>query len=127
MQIREVNRVVDETVAAMPHPIRAALGEVAFVTAEGPRDRLVLRLVSRLGLPELEVHSDARGLFVGLPPELPYEEDEDDVADIQPPAGIVFLFAGNLADRSEVEIVLCHEVGHALGMDEDEVEALGLV
>lgn len=111
----------------MPDSLRAALGEVAFITAAKPRDRVVRKYVARFGLRGLDLHDDARGLFVGIGMELPYDEDEDDVADIQPPAGIVFLFADNLSDEEEVETVLCHEVGHALGMDEDEVEALGLV
>lgn len=63
-----------------------------------------------------------RGLYVGT--QLSDEDDEGDEA--SEPEGTIYLCASNLADHDDAEQVFLHELGHALGLSEVEVEALGL-
>lgn len=75
------------------------------------------------------IPNDAKGVFIGQPVEFadPDEEQDQDSFTIAAPAeGVIALISGNLQKREEVPIVLLHEIGHALDMDEDEVKALGL-
>ena len=60
-------------------------------------------------------------MFVG---EFPDSVDEDQPSD--PPHGVIFLVATNITNKNEAMQVLMHEVGHALGLDEQEVAALDL-
>ncbi|MCE9615347.1 MAG: metallopeptidase family protein [Lentisphaerae bacterium] len=71
---------------------------------------------------------DLMGLFVGIP----FPEMESGVIDV--PAQI-FLFLRNIWDegegverryREEVRTTYLHEVGHYLGLEEDDLEARGL-
>jgi len=76
----------------------------------------------------MAVPPDTLGLFVG--PTLA-ESAEDPGAELPP---VIFLFQRNIergcasADdlRREIRITLYHEIGHRLGLDEREVDALGL-
>lgn len=44
----------------------------------------------------------------------------------RPPPTVIYVFAGNVFDALDVRRVVWHELAHALGLDEDDVEALGL-
>ena len=76
----------------------------------------------------IAVPPDTLGLFVG--PTLA-ESAEELSAELPP---MIFLFQRNIergcATREdlgrEIRITLYHEIGHRLGLDEDEVDALGL-
>jgi len=77
-------------------------------------------LVRDLGLPE-----DFRGVYDGTTIE-GVDEDAGEDAPAPPPTGTIYLNAANLRTPEDVSVTLYHEVGHALGLDEDEVAALNL-
>jgi len=106
---------------ALPPEFRRALEETAVVIDPMPTAQVV-------GAPESGHPPDILGLFVG--PVL--SERAHSAPDELPPT--IFLFQRNLerAARSKGELVreirttLYHELGHALGFDEEGVDALGL-
>lgn len=76
----------------------------------------------------MAVPPDTLGLFVGPTLE---ESAEDHGAELPP---VIFIFQRNIERgcatqeelRREIRITLYHEIGHRLGLDEHEVDALGL-
>ncbi len=106
----EVQRVLDR----LPEAVRAAAGECLVCYEDAGND------------PELE--EDLLGLFEGLNRLDPEPGSAADLPRIR-------LFLDNLYDyagsdeheyRMEVRITYLHELGHYLGWDEEQVEALGL-
>ncbi len=107
---------VEATLAGLPAPLREQARKLP-VTFEG---------VPNAGLQADGIAPDTLGLFVG-----PDFSVEDDVP--MPPQ--IILFLGNLWDfaegdenifREEVATTLLHELGHYLGLDEDELTGRGL-
>jgi len=106
---------IEKTRSELPAPLRDALSEVAMVLEEFPS-------------PEHEadgVESDQLGLFEG--------SDATDPASPQMPR--IVLWLGNLWDlaeaeedayREEVRVTFLHELGHYLGLDEDDLTERGL-
>lgn len=115
----EFDAIVEETLERLPDMFRRAIAHMRIVREPTPAPELAE------GAP-LDTPPDALGLFVG-----PTIHDVDGEAEL--PATI-YLFRRNLerlvgdagALGREVRITLLHEIGHALGLDEDEVAAMGL-
>lgn len=109
---------VAQTVARLPVPLRERARNLPLTYESYPS-------------PELEedgVEPDTLGLFVGEP----WAEIGSTAA---PLPGQIILFLGNLRDyaadqevafREEVRTTYLHELGHYLGLDEDELTARGL-
>jgi predicted Zn-dependent protease with MMP-like domain len=107
---------VETVLAALPAPLT------------GPA-RQVPVLFERLPDPELQksgIEADTLGLFTG--PELAHEGDEP-----MPPQIILFLEnlwdeaeGDELAFRNEVRITYLHELGHYLGLNEEDLFKRGL-
>jgi predicted Zn-dependent protease with MMP-like domain len=112
--IPEVRDAAIEALTSLDADIQAALVDVEIHIVMFPQD-------AACDLATTPPH-DAQGVYVGTVLE-GVDEDEDKVPG---PAGTVYLFATNLADVDDVHLALWHELGHALGLDEDEVEGLGL-
>lgn len=63
----------------------------------------------------------AKGAFVAEEID-PYDEDQVP-GEIR---GVLYVFSAHQANEEDVRTTVLHEVGHALGLDEYDVEALGL-
>ena len=102
MNSAEVENIAAECLAALDDSVIAALANVT---------------ISVLPKPEMQ------GMFEGTVSQ-PSTDDED--SSVEPPSGDIILFASNLNTPREVQTVLYHEIGHALGLDEDDVAELEL-
>ena len=110
---------LDEANARLPEMIPHALDGVRIVREPTPSHELAEAA-------PLDTPPDALGFFHGRT-----IHDEELSGELPP---TVYLFRRNLeriaADRGElsheIRITLLHEIGHALGLDEDEVAAMGL-
>ncbi len=116
--VRRAREVVDATSSALPDGLRDRSRDVALACEPEPGPDIVAD-----GWPE-----DLLGLFVGDPFGVP-ESERGPI----PPR--IFLYLDNLWDfaggddgafREEVRITYLHELGHYLGLDEDEIEERGL-
>jgi predicted Zn-dependent protease with MMP-like domain len=105
----------------LPPEFRRALEEIAVVIDPMPTAEIV-------GAPGSGHPPDILGLFAGPP------LGERGVRDLPELPPTIFLFQRNLERasrdagelREEIRTTLYHELGHALGFDEDGVEELGL-
>ncbi|MEI8353327.1 MAG: metallopeptidase family protein [Lentisphaerota bacterium] len=111
-------RVVSDVRGALPDDLRAAADEVPVIIEERPG-----RVLRDAGLPD-----DLLGIF-----DAPAYADTLTDTDLRPPA--IRLFIRNLRDeadddpevfREEVRVTYLHELGHLLGLDEDDLDARGL-
>ena len=118
----EFQAVVQEATGALPPAYRAQLRRARVITEPMPFAELVLPEDPGATPPDL------LGLFVG--PTI-HDLAEDASATLPP---TVYLFQRNLERRArdreelrgEIHVTLFHELGHLLGLDEEEVDALGL-
>lgn len=117
----ELDTIVTDALAALPPRIQAAVADVPILVEEYP-DEDLLREFDPPASPEL------LGVFTGTS----HAERAGRASGSLP--GTVRVFRRNLehmaGDRAELvdelKVTLLHEIGHALGMDEEELEALGL-
>jgi predicted Zn-dependent protease with MMP-like domain len=109
---------LESTLAALPAPLRARAQELP-VTFERRPNRAQLRD---------GIEPDTLGLFIG-----PEFADEEHATLPLPPQ--IILFLENIWDqaeadesrfRDEVHTTLLHELGHYLGLDEDDLTERGL-
>lgn len=116
----EFGEVVDEAIGRLPEPFQDALEEIPVLVDAVPSAELAS------GDP-VETPPDLLGLFLG-PSRLDGAGDGPEL----PPS--IHLFQRNLErvalDREElvgeIRVTLYHELGHALGFDEDGVDGMGL-
>jgi predicted Zn-dependent protease with MMP-like domain len=121
MEDAAFDALVEESLAEPPPRVREHLDEIPVLIESIP-DRSMLT-AERPPLPP-----DILGLFVGRH----LMERRHDDAPTSP--GAIYLFRRNLlriaADREElareVRVTVQHEVGHLLGLDEDDLESWGL-
>jgi len=117
----EFDDVVERSVRELPAAVRKELDEIPVMIEPLPR-REVLE-----GEGDDPLEPDILGLFVG---RHLLERTHQDI----PTTGAIFLFRRNLLracrDREELEkeirVTVQHEVGHLLGLDEDELDQWGL-
>ncbi|MFV8749764.1 metallopeptidase family protein [Nannocystaceae bacterium ST9] len=112
-----IEQTAEQVIAGVPEQFRDALRGVPIVLEPRPHRDLVAEGFDPRSL----------GLFEGL--EHANQAGGDHVA----PTRIVLFHANLLADypdpedlAEEIEITLLHEIGHFFGLDEDDVERLGL-
>jgi len=101
-------RVVARTMRSLPRPVRAEAEKVSTLLEKWPA-------------PE---HGDFLGLFEGFEPDR-----------VSAGGGPIFIFLGPVFEwceeegidfEQEVRITYLHELGHHLGLDEDDLEERGL-
>lgn len=117
----EFDALVERSLSELPEEVRRHLDEIPIVVEPLPDPRV-------LKAEQPPLAPDILGLFVG---RHLMERTHDQVPDAP---GAIFLFRRNLlracADREElakeVRITVQHEVGHLLGLDEDDLEKWGL-
>ncbi len=117
----DFDALVEKSVRELPERVRRELGEVPVVVQPLPTPEMLAGEGSPLP-------PDLLGLFVG---RHLMERSHGDVPGLP---GNIYLFRRNLlracADRDELEreirITVQHEVGHLLGLDEDDLEEWGL-
>ncbi len=117
----ELDGVVHDAIEPLPPRIKRALDDVAILVEEYPSEELLKE--SDPPLPP-----DLLGLFTGTS----FAERTSTSSGVQP--GTIHVFRRNIEHfggaRAEVvdelRVTLLHEIGHALGMDEEELHALGL-
>lgn len=117
----EFDTLVEKSLRELPEPVRRHLDELPVLV-----EPLPAREILTAELPVLA--PDILGLFVGA------HLLERTHADLPGVPGAIYLFRRNLlracADREElareVRITVQHEVGHLLGLDEDDLEEWGL-
>jgi predicted Zn-dependent protease with MMP-like domain len=117
----DLDAVVNDALAALPSRIQDAVQDVAIVVEEYPTEEL-LRDFDPPASPDL------LGLFTGVTVAHAGAKPSGDLPET------VRVFRRNLehlsSDRAELvdelRVTLLHEIGHSLGMDEEELEALGL-
>src|SRR5262249_28215596 len=115
------DRLVEASLRELPPRVREHLEEIPVMVEPMPQRSLLV--AERPPLPP-----DILGLFVGR------HLMERSHADLPSSPGGIYLFRRNLlriaADREElgreVRVTVQHEVGHLLGLDEDDLEDWGL-
>lgn len=123
MKTEEVEAVIDEALDTLPKRVTSAIADVQIYVAKSRGDTATLReAVTKSGMHKVTVPQDFRALFMGEP--LAAAEGDDEESD--PVVGVIVFNAAMLRDSEDVVFTLLHEIGHALGLDEDEVAALGL-
>jgi predicted Zn-dependent protease with MMP-like domain len=110
---------VDAVLATLPEEVRARLQELPITFDPKPNTAMVAGGIDELG---------TLGLFTGVPYSRAVE-----VSQRLPPQLILFLeniyryARGDAAEyREQIRRTLLHEIGHYLGLDEDEVGWRGL-
>ena len=125
MTVPEVEDVVNQVVGEeLPDEWADALAGITIHVAASRADVGVLRAaVAESGQKAVRIPRDFRGLFMGTPVDPAADLDDEETAG---PVGVVVLNAAMLESPDDVQDTLIHEFGHALGLDEDEIAALGL-
>jgi predicted Zn-dependent protease with MMP-like domain/Flp pilus assembly protein TadD len=118
----EFERVVEDALAGLPEPVRRYLSNVAIAVEDLPT-------ADELAASDPPLSPGILGIFRGAP--LPQKASMDPWSHFPSSIG---LFQRNLEryarDRAElveeIRVTLLHEVGHFLGLDEDELVRRGL-
>lgn len=131
MDTNQLADVANRFVTGLPEEVAENLDDVELLVCDSPEHAASeLELLFRdegPDSPDTKVPADCKGLFIGDPMETEDGEgSEDEPDDVYLPEGVIVLCASTIKDAEEATLVLMHEMGHALGMSEDEVKSLGL-
>jgi len=124
MPIEEFQRAAEQAVSSLPAHIRSYVSNCPILIEDLP-DRGVLE--------EQSISPQLLGLFMGVPTTEPGHSPTLGTA-VQTGVDRILLFKRNLEKVAssqaelieQVQITVKHEIGHYLGLDEAEVERLGL-
>lgn len=122
MEREEFEKIVEENFEQLPEQFKSEIDNVAVVVEDYPTDDLVgkLHLKSKHQLFGLYqgVPLSMRGPWYGMSPVLP-----DKISLYQRNIESVCRTTGEI--RKKVYEVLVHEIGHYLGMNEEEIRSAG--
>ncbi|MDH3283112.1 MAG: metallopeptidase family protein [Acidobacteriota bacterium] len=115
----EFDRCVEAALGELPDLFRARLTNLAISVADVPADDVLHTLD--------DPTPDLLGLYVGIP--LPERQHTD----LPGPPDTIFLFKRNLERMctsrdelvGEIRVTLLHEIGHFLGLDEEQIAEAG--
>jgi predicted Zn-dependent protease with MMP-like domain/Flp pilus assembly protein TadD len=115
----DLDSVMQDAIAGLPDRIRTAIDDVAVLVEEYPTEELLRET-------QPPFPPDILGIFTGV--------SKLDAVPSGALPSTIHIFRRNVehfvGEREEVvdelRVTLLHEVGHSLGMDEEELEALGL-
>lgn len=116
----EADEIAGEVMGALDDEIADVLTGVTVYVVDGREDPEVPEAIRNAGLLRASIPADFRGMFLGQQ-AAEYGDDGGGPAE-----GSIILNARNLHTAADVRTTLAHEIGHALGMNEEEVENLGL-
>jgi predicted Zn-dependent protease with MMP-like domain len=134
MELGALQSMAGDFINGLPDKIRDTLEDVEILMAEDPSEGTAELLASLEDPDKVTVEQkalctlpvDCKGAFIGDPMEREESEEDPEEETIYDPDGVIVLVASNIASRDEFVLVMLHEMGHALGLDEDGVKALGL-
>lgn len=129
MNAEQLSVFIGQFAAGLPREIGRQLEDVEMIVCDTPEiatAELNELLDTEDGQPIDPVPADCKGIFVGEQLEREDEDEESEHETVSLPNGVICIVASNIKDGDEAVLVCLHEIGHALGMDEDEVKALGL-
>ncbi len=128
MQLEQLTNIANAFVSGIPSQVTDQLEDVEVLMYATPEEaqKDLDQLLEPIPGDPLIIPSDCKGVFIGEPMEMEESDDSEEEEAELLPDGVIALVASNLSTAEEVGLVLMHEMGHALGMDEDEVKQLGL-
>ena len=118
----DLDSVMQDAIAALPARIHAAIDDAAILVEEYPTEEMLRET-------DPPLPPDILGLYTGVS-----HADRGATAASGAAPSTIHIFRRNLehfvGEREEIvdelRVTLLHEIGHHLGMDEEELEALGL-
>lgn len=130
MEHEEAAQYAGELMGALPEDILEELQDVklaVFADVEQANAWMVENLAEP---PDEPLPEDCKGVFHGVQAEIeekPASDGEEEGSEeVTLAVGHIMLIASNLEPGDKFEGTLLHEIGHALGMSEEEVADLGL-
>jgi len=111
MQVAAVHALAQGMLAELPADLRAELKGVRVSVLPAPTPEL---------LEEGCEPGEGGAYIVRGEEEMPLSDELVD----EKPQRVIYLFANNITDADKVREVMLHELGHAAGMDEEEVAAM---
>jgi len=118
----EGDELAAQVMDACDEAIAEALADVAVYVVDGRDDPDLKAAIRYAEMPRAAVRRDFRGLYLGTTARA-LEADEEVPA---LPYGSIVLNCQVLEGLEDLRDTLAHEMGHALGLTEEEVENLGL-
>ncbi len=127
MTVGEVDACVTDFSLTAPEALIAAVQNVTVYVARDRDDADVLKAAVReAGRGPVAIPRNFRAVFIGDQLDEDAAANDDADAVIESIQGVIVLNAAMLRSPQDVIDTLLHEIGHALGYDEDEVAILGL-
>jgi predicted Zn-dependent protease with MMP-like domain len=129
MQLAELTVMAKSFVENLPAEVLEGLQDIELIISDDVA-KVCKLLTKELGeeFDPKELTADLKGVFVGTPMEVEETDNNDNSEEevVYFPEGFIVLLSPNVETPEEGALVLMHEIGHALGMDEEEVKNLGL-
>jgi predicted Zn-dependent protease with MMP-like domain len=118
----DAETAVDQVMDALPDEISEALADVRVFVVDGREDPELKEAIRYAEMPRAAVRRDFRGLYLGTTARPLDSSDELP----QLPEGSIVVNCRAVETLEDVRDTLAHEMGHALGLTEEEVENMGL-